>query len=79
MTGPKGHWHTAERTIDTDGHHWTIGLTPTTGGAVALILWSDDVVATHLRGPEPDMVRTAHRWATNLLSGRPWMSATSQC
>jgi hypothetical protein len=70
-------WHTTERTIDADGRQWTIGLTPAAGGAtVALILWSDNVVRAHRRGPEPDMVRTALHWATNLLNGR---SSTARC
>jgi hypothetical protein len=71
-SGPKGHWHTAERTIHADGRQWTIGLTPAIGDAIALILWSDHVVRAHRRGSEPDMVRTALLWATNLLNGRPW-------
>ncbi|WP_326954091.1 hypothetical protein [Amycolatopsis sp. NBC_01286] len=71
-TGPKGHWQTAERTIIAEGRHWTVGLTPMTGDTVALMLWSGNDVAAHLRGPEPDVVRTAYWWATNLLNGRPW-------
>ena len=69
---PKGQWHTAERTINADGRQWTIGLTPAADGVVALILWSGNVVRARRRGPEPDMVRTALLWATNLLNGRPW-------
>ncbi|WP_410626727.1 hypothetical protein [Amycolatopsis sp. cmx-8-4] len=69
-TGPEVHWHNAERTIIADGRHWTIGLTPTSGDTVAHMLWSGNDVVAHLRGSEPDLVRTAYRWATNLLKGR---------
>ena len=68
--GTKGHCHTAERTIDTGGRRWTVGLTPTAAGATALILWSDDDVVRHLRGPDQDMVRTTCRWAMHLLNGQ---------
>lgn len=66
----KGAWTTAECAIEVGARRWVIGLTPTAGGAVALILWRDDVVVTHLRGTEAEMCRRAFGWATDLLAGK---------
>lgn len=76
VTGPRGHWTTAERTLDLRGRKWVIGLTPTAGGATALMLWRDDVVVAHRRGSEAAACATALRWVTNLLAGRRWDGIT---
>ncbi|UOZ03839.1 hypothetical protein [Amycolatopsis sp. WQ 127309] len=72
VTASKGWWLTAERTVDAHGRRWVVGLTPTAGGATALMLWCDDVVVSHRRGPERALCGLAVRWVTNLLAGRPW-------
>ena len=72
VTASKGWWTTAERTVDAHGRRWVVGLTPTAGGVTALMLWRDDVVVVHRRGPEGVLCRLAVRWVTNLLAGRPW-------
>ena len=50
VAAPKRTWATAERAIDMGSHRWVIGLTPITGGAVALIPWRDNAVVAKLRG-----------------------------
>ncbi|SEF20125.1 hypothetical protein SAMN05421837_101238 [Amycolatopsis pretoriensis] len=72
VTGSRGRWSTAERVLSLGSHHWVVGLTPTAGGATALMLWCDDEVIAHRRGPEAALCETALRWEANLLAGRPW-------
>jgi hypothetical protein len=72
VTVVRKRWTTAERTVEAHGRRWVVGLTPTAGGATALMLWHDDVVVAHRRGPEGALCRLAARWVTNLLAGRPW-------
>ncbi|MFI5589077.1 hypothetical protein ACIA5G_28750 [Amycolatopsis sp. NPDC051758] len=75
VAGSRGRWITAERTLDLGGRRWVVGLTPTVGDAVALMLWRDDDVVAHLRGTEAVLCATAFRWVTNLLAGRRWDAA----
>jgi hypothetical protein len=42
VTGSRGRWVTAERVLALGGRRWVVGLTPTAGGAMALMLWCDD-------------------------------------
>ena len=71
--GGKGRWTTAERPLTTpSGQHWTVGLTPTAAGRIALMLWSGDEIVAHHRGTESEMCVLATRWVANLLAGRPW-------
>ncbi|GAB3148028.1 hypothetical protein [Amycolatopsis sp. NPDC004378] len=72
VTGSRGHWTTAERVVALGNRRWVVGLTPTAGGATALMLWRDDDIVAHRRGPEAALCDLALRWITNLLSGRPW-------
>jgi hypothetical protein len=72
VTGSRGRWSTAERVLALGGRRWVVGLTPTAGGATALMLWCDDDVVAHRRGAEAALCETALRWVTNLLAGRPW-------
>lgn len=72
VTGSRGRWITAERVLALGGRRWVVGLTPTAGGATALMLWCDDDVVAHRRGPEAALCETALRWVGNLLAGRPW-------
>ncbi|MFD1148642.1 hypothetical protein [Saccharothrix hoggarensis] len=64
-----GQWVTAERVVIAGGRRWTIGLTPTTAGMTALVLWSDDEVAEHARGTEAQMCALAHRRAETTAHG----------
>lgn len=75
VTASKGWWLTAERTVEAHGRRWVVGLTPTAGGLTALMLWRDDVVVSHRRGPESVLCGLAAHWVTNLLAGRAWDAA----
>src|SRR5881394_2049707 len=75
----KGSWTTAERVIEGTGHRWVIGMTPTTGRAIALIPWCDDTVAAHIRGAEAEMCQRAFGWATELLAGRAPLGPAGPC
>ena len=72
VTGSRGRWITAERILALGDRRWVVGLTPTVGGATALMLWCDDDVVAHRRGAEAALCEIAMRWVTNLLAGRPW-------
>jgi hypothetical protein len=63
---PGGRWSTAERTIEQDGHHWRIGLTPVSAAMAALILWRDGAVVAHERGREAALCSTALHWISDL-------------
>ncbi|MCE7003101.1 hypothetical protein LWC34_09705 [Kibdelosporangium philippinense] len=66
LTG--GRWSVAERSFEHDGHCWIVGLTPVQS-AVALIVWRDDEVLAHARGPEAAMCEAARSWVTRILAG----------
>ncbi|OXM61298.1 hypothetical protein [Amycolatopsis vastitatis] len=72
VSGSRGRWTTAERTLHAGGRRWVIGLTPTAGGETALMLWRGDEVVAHRRGTEAALCGTALRWVGNLLAGRPF-------
>ncbi|WP_284748256.1 hypothetical protein [Amycolatopsis sp. RTGN1] len=75
VSGSRGWWATAERIVHAGGRRWTIGLTPTAGGAIALMLWRDDEVVVHRRGDEAALCAVAVRWVGNLLAGHSWDAA----
>lgn len=75
VSGSRGRWITAERVVLVGGTRWTVGLTPTAGGATALMLWRADEVVAHCRGAEQQLCGVALRWVTNLLTGRSWDAA----
>ncbi len=66
LTG--GRWSVAERAFEHGGSRWVIGLTPVSK-VVALIVWRDDEVVAHARGPEARMCAAAVEWAHNVLAG----------
>ena len=72
VSGSRGRWATAERTLHAGGRRWVVGLTPTAGGMTALMLWCGDEVVAHRRGTEAALCRTALHWVGNLPSGRPF-------
>ncbi|GAB3147337.1 hypothetical protein [Amycolatopsis sp. NPDC004378] len=72
VAGARGRWVTAERVVYADGRRWTIGLTPTSDGLTALMLWRGDEVRVHRRGSEAEMCVVALRWVSNLVAGRSW-------
>ncbi|WP_290061904.1 hypothetical protein [Amycolatopsis solani] len=68
-TATTGQWLTAERTLERDGHHRLLGLTPIRPGIVALMLWSGGDVVQHFRGDEATACATALRWVAEFLTG----------
>ncbi|GLY43437.1 hypothetical protein Amsp01_094600 [Amycolatopsis sp. NBRC 101858] len=75
VAGSRGRWITAERVVLVGGTRWTVGLTPTADGVIALMLWRADEVVAHRRGEERQLCAVALLWVTNLLAGRSWDTA----